>query len=85
MMHDKTDKLKPIALTLEQAEEITQLAEFNTIIDVDADCNITYYGGRVNPCQYRPSFTFTECAPGYGPGGHCPKYDHYHLMGRRKK
>lgn len=52
------------------------------ISEVDADCNVTYADGRSEPCQYRPSFTFAECGPGYGPGGHCPKYD-YHIMGRR--
>lgn len=53
------------------------------IKEVDADCNVTYENGTTEPCQYRPGFTFEECGPGYGPGGHCPKYNFYHLMGRR--
>ncbi len=52
------------------------------IVDVDEDCNITYNDGTIETCRYRPNRTFVDCAPGYGPGGHCPKYDHYHLMGR---
>ena len=75
------DKLKPIALTLAQAEEITRLAE--TITFVNEDCEIIYLDGKTEPCKYRSHMTFSECLPGYGPGGHCPKYDHYHLMGRR--
>lgn len=53
-----------------------------TIIEVDADCNITYSDGSIKPCQYQPHYTFSECDPGYGPGRGCAKWDHYHLMGR---
>jgi hypothetical protein len=48
------------------------------IIEVDDDCNITYDDGRIEPCQYRPRYTFVDCSPGYGSGGHCPKYNYNH-------
>jgi hypothetical protein len=48
------------------------------IVEVDAECGITYSDGRYEPCQYRPHMTFAECEPGYGSHGHCPKYNYYH-------
>ena len=54
-----------------------------TIIEIDDDCNIMYVDRRVETCPHRPKYTFDDCAPGYGPGRGCAKWDHYHLMGRR--
>lgn len=47
------------------------------IIEVDEECVITYSDGTVKTCVFRPTMTFQECNPGYGPGGHCAKYDYY--------
>jgi hypothetical protein len=54
------------------------------ISDVDADCNITYEDGTTKTCEHRPHQTFSDCAPGYGPGRGCAKWDHYHPEGRKK-
>jgi len=55
------------------------------ILEVDADCNITYSDGTVKPCEHQPHYTFAKCGPGYGPGRGCAKWDHYKLEGRRIK
>jgi len=52
------------------------------IIEVNADCEITFADGSYKPCEYRPTFTFAECAVGYGSHGHCPKYNYYHSQKR---
>jgi hypothetical protein len=49
-----------------------------TVIEVNADCEITYSDGSWKPCQHRPAFTFADCDPGYGSHGECPKWDYYH-------
>lgn len=48
------------------------------VVEVDAECWITYSDGTDGPCQYRPEMTFQECEPGYGSHGHCPKWEYYH-------
>jgi hypothetical protein len=64
---------------------MTPTPSHGSILEVDAECLITYTNGKSEYCQYCPPMKFADCGPGYGPGGHCPKYDHYHLMGRRKQ
>jgi hypothetical protein len=48
------------------------------IVEVDSDCNITYFDGNTMPCRERPAFTFCECGTGYGKDRGCPKYNYYH-------
>lgn len=48
------------------------------VVSVDADCQISYSDGRSGPCKERPVGTFSECGPGYGPGGNCPKWEYLH-------
>jgi hypothetical protein len=48
------------------------------IIEVDAECGITYSDGSYKQCKYRPHMTFAECEPGYGSHGDCPKWNYYH-------
>lgn len=48
------------------------------IVEVDVECWITYSDGKGEPCQHRPCFTFSECGPGYGSHGDCPKWNYYH-------
>jgi len=50
----------------------------NKIIEVDDDCVITYSDGLVRTCPFRPVMTFEDCAPGYGPGRGCAKWNYYH-------
>jgi hypothetical protein len=49
-----------------------------SIIEVNADCEITYSDGTTKPCEHRPPMVYADCAPGYGSHGHCPKWDYYH-------
>jgi len=48
------------------------------VLEVDADCNITYSDGTTKPCGYQPYYTFAECEVGYGSHGDCPKWNFYH-------
>jgi hypothetical protein len=48
------------------------------VIEVDADCNITYSDGTTKPCEYQPHYTFSDCLIGYGNNRGCPKWNYYH-------
>lgn len=50
------------------------------IIGVDEDCNIMYEDGTYEACMYRPTYTFQDCEPGYGPHGECPKWNFHHQV-----
>lgn len=49
-----------------------------TIVSVDAECYISYSDGTSGRCTHQPAYTYAECEPGYGPGGHCPKWEYIH-------
>jgi len=49
-----------------------------TIIEINADCEITYSNGDTIACPFRPHFVFAECDPGYGDNGYCEKWKYYH-------
>lgn len=53
-----------------------------TIVSVDAECHISYSDGTSGRCQYSPPYTYAECGPGYGSGGHCPKWEFIHRAER---
>jgi hypothetical protein len=50
----------------------------NEILEVDEECNLHFTDGTWKPCQYRPHYTFSDCDPGYGSRGDCPKWNYYH-------
>jgi hypothetical protein len=64
------------------AERPMKIVTDRNVLEVDADCNITYTDGTYEPCIHRPTFTFAECGPGYGSHGDCPKYNYYHKKGK---
>lgn len=52
------------------------------ILEVSEDCTIHYSDGSMVLCDRAPPILYADCPPpGYGPGGHCPKYEYLKKAG----